>query len=101
MEIFALIVIVVLFFSRWKSANLATERHQEISDELVFIRNSVIEIKSGVANTEGGGLNPNLFDVPSEVAAIVEKKDRAILELKKEINNLNKQIKIFRTSLNI
>ena len=100
MEIFALVVIAVLFFSKWKSANLATDRHQEISDELVLIRNSIIEIKSGVANSEGRGLNPNLFDVPPEVAAIVEKKDGVILDLKKEIENLNKQIKILRTSLN-
>ena len=100
MEIFALIVVAVFFFSRWKSANLATDRHQEISDDLVLIRNSIIEIKSGVANSEGRGLNPNLFDVSPEVAAIVEKKDGVILDLKKEIENLNKQIKILRTSLN-
>ena len=70
------------------------------SDDLVLIRNSIIEIKSGVTNSEGRGLNPNLFDVPPEVAAIVEKKDGVILDLKKEIENLNKQIKILRTSLN-
>ena len=100
MEIFALVIIVVFFFSKWKSANLATDRHQEISDELVLIRNSIIEIKSGVANKEGIYLNPKLFDVPPEVAAIVGKKDGIIHDLKKEIDNLNKQLKILRTSLN-
>ena len=100
MESFALVVIAVLFFSKWKRANLATERHQEISNELVLIRNLIIEIKSGVAHKEGIDLNPNLFDVPPEVAAIVRVKDGIILDLKKEIDNLNKQIKILRTSLN-
>ena len=100
MEIFALVIIAVLFFSKWKSANLATDRHQEISDELVLIRNSIIEIKSGVPNQEGRDLNPNLFDIPPEAAAIVEEKNGVILDLKKEIENLNKQMKILRTSLN-
>ena len=79
MEIFALVVIAVLFFSKWKSANLATDRHQEISDDLVLIRNSIIEIKSGVANKEGVDLNPNLFDVPHEVTEIVGKKMKLFL----------------------
>ena len=100
MEFFALIVVAVFVFSIWKNANLASDRHQEISDALVLIRNLIIEIKSGVPIQEGRDLNPNLFDIPPEAAAIVEEKKGVILDLKKEIENLNKQMKILRTSLN-
>ena len=100
MEFFALIVVAVFVFSIWKNANLASDRHQEISDALVLLRNLIIEIKSGVPNQEGRDLNPNLFDIPPEAAAIVEEKNGVILDLKKEIENLNKQMKILRTSLN-
>ena len=45
-------------------------------------------------------LHPNLFEIPPEVAALVEDKYVIILDRKKEIDNLNKQIKILRTLLN-
>ena len=100
MEIITIILIGIFVLIVRNATNVATERHEHVTIELASIIDDLKQIKSGVATPENSGLNPNLFDIAPEKAGIVEKKNQEIINLKKNIENLNKQIKILRTWLN-
>ena len=100
MEILLITLIVIFSFWTWRIEKNSKDRHEGITAELSVIHNDLKEIKSGVPGSDAIGLNPNIFAVSPETAGILEKKDLKISELEKNIENLKKQLKILRTSLN-
>ena len=100
MEILLITLIVVFSFWTWKEERASRERHTEINEILTLLKQELHEIKSGVSKEANTGLNPRLFEIPPETSGIVEQKNQEILELKKKLGNLEKQLSILRTSLN-
>ena len=94
MLILEMLILTMLAYLIWYQHSKSDKHHELLMEEVQMIRESVDEIRSGKAISEGKGLNPNLFDIPPELSAVVQ-------DQQKQISNLNKQLNILRTSMDI